>query len=549
MNPAKVIKHFLIIVLSASFIGALSLVSCKNPSRTQQKKNNLSLAVVYPPSLTSYMKHIERIFHDAPESMLADGTKVKLNLIGENSLSASAKISSGKLKVHGWLAPSTSLVNFTNNNLKNLGPKQSDCVQIFASPVVIATHQKYLSRFTSKGNTFQWSNLFEEQINNKDKQKSLYFNHPSPLSSGTGLASLIQITYASLGSPGMLDTKVLEAPRTISRLEKFEQLTSGYGYNDRTLLNQVAWAKNEKVHYTITSEQEIALYNLNRKRQGHEPLITLYPEDGSYWIDYVMCVSDADWLSPAHRKAIENLNTFLLSEPQQTSAVSLGFRPAGGAVALIPPLTPEYGIDVSQGKTALLPVSGEAIQILLDRWPEILKPAAVLFVLDLSGSMEGPSLRVAKTNFRNTIASTSWRDLKGLMSFASGVKVEKDFTTEGEVLIPVLDKLQAQGGSSIYDGILKASNLILKDELKNYRKSIVVFTDGSDKNSEITLQRLLDSSRDIFNKNNINLIIVAVGHDDDFRDMTAVAEAANGIFVHSSYDDLAELFSRIRSML
>ncbi len=549
MYSSKILRHLLIIVLLGTVVGMFAITSCGGSSPAVLKKNTTSLVVVHSPHLDPLMNYLAKGFHASPYAVLADGSKIDLRLISEPSLEASKKISSGKLKVHAWLAPSTSLINYTNANLKNLGPKQTDCVQIFATPTIVATTKKNTSKLKAKGNSFSWSKLFDEQITNENAANRLTFNHAAPFASGTGLAALIQLAYVSLGYPSTLRNEDLSTPRALSKLEKFEKLASGYGYFDRALLNQVAWARNDKVHYTITSEQALAVYNLNRIKNGLEPLLALYPEEGSYWVDYNMCVSDADWLSPAHRKAIQQLNSFLTTEQSQTAAVSFGFRPSGGAVALVPPLTPEYGIDVSKGKTALLPVTGELVGTLLNRWPDLLKPAAILFVMDLSGSMEGPSLRVGKTSFRNTIASTSWRDLKGLMSFTTTTKIHSDFITDSATIIPILDSLQAQGGSAVYDAILKASQLITKDSLRDYRKTIVIFTDGGDKNSDSPLKRLIDNTKDIFNRNNVNLIIVAIGHEGDFSDLALVADAANGVFIHTSYDDAALAFSKIRSML
>jgi hypothetical protein len=76
-----------------------------------------------------------------------------------------------------------------------------------------------------------------------------------------------------------------------------------------------------------------------------------------------------------------------------------------------------------------------------------------------------------------------------------------------------------------------------------------LFTDGGDKNSDTPLPRLLNIMRDTFDKININLIIVAVGKDEDFTDLKTIAENTNGLFIEASYDDLNDIFAKIRSIL
>lgn len=539
-----------IYLISILLLLTLCASSCNQDSQSLFKKNTLTLFIVHNPQLAAYMQHVTELFKKTPSAVLADGSKIEINLISDNSLSASRRIGSGRLKVHGWLAPSTALVNYTNANLNNLGPKQTDCTQLFASPIVVATSKKNLAKFNSKDQVFSWKTLFPDPLKDKNPNtQKLLFNHSSPFASASGLASLIQLSYIALESPSIIRQEELAAPSILSKLEQYERNATGYGYSDATLLNQVAWARNDKVHFTITSEQELAKFNQSRIKSGLDPLLALYPQEGSYWIDYNMCLSEADWLSPAHRKAMEVFTNFLTLESSQMAAEAVGFRPSAGAVPLIPPLTSEYGINVSLGKTALLPVSGETIGFLLQKWPELLKPAAVLFVMDTSGSMEGPSIRVGKTSFRNTIAATTFRDKKALMSFATTPKLESDFSTEGGQIIQTLDKLQPQGGSAVYDAILKASHYIQNDSLKDFRKSIIIFTDGGDKNSDVPLKRLLENVKDIFNRNNINLVIIAIGHDEDVTDLSAIANAANGVFIQTSYDEVGVVFERIRSLL
>lgn len=545
----RAIRHIVIILAGLVLVGLFSLTSCKDSKPIRLKKNTLQLTVVHPPHLIPFMRQISALFNESPTATLAEGTRIELNLVPENSISASGRIGSGRVKVHGWLASSTSLINYTNVNLKNLGPRQVNCTQLFATPLVVATPKRNVAKIGGENGEISWKKLFPIDEVTDPKRSFPLYNHSSPMVTETGLATLVQLGYMATGFPSTLGESDIKLPAVLHKLETFEKLVTNYSFSERSLLAQIALARNDKVHYTISSEQEVAQFNHSRVKQGLEPLQALYPKEGATWIDFNMCSSEADWLSPAHRRGMEQFSGFLTTLPPQQIAVSFGFRPSSGKVPLTPPLTADYGVDISKGTTALLPASGEVVKLLLEKWPELLKPSAISFVIDTSGSMEGPSLRLGKTHFRNSLAGTTWRDKKALLSFASTVEIKSDFTTEAGEIIPILDKLQAQGGSAVYDAILKAATLLQRDNLSGYRRTIVIFTDGGDKNSDTPLKRLTELSKDLFNRNSISLIIIAVGHDSNFDDLISIAEASNGLFIHAGYDELNEVFARIRAII
>jgi Ca-activated chloride channel family protein len=539
----------MIILLALILAGAISLVSCGDNKPIVLKRNVVSVSIVHPPNMTTLMRQFKILFEESPAATLAEGSKVELNLISDSSMSAASKISSGKNKVHGWLAPSFSVVNLANSKRSNLGPQQINCAQLFATPIILATTAKKMNSMGLTTNEFSWRELFNLTDNENAVAALPIFNQTSPLASDSGLAAIIQLLYLATDFPMAIKREDLDVPATINKLRMAQSKVASYSFFDRTLLHQLTSARANKLEFSITTEQDIALFNQDRSKSGQENVLALYPKEGSVWLDYNLCMSDADWLTPAHKKALEQLIEYLKQPALQQMAVGAGLRPAAGAVPLTPPLTPQFTVDINKGAQAMLPVSGDVIERLTLLWPDLLKPSAIAFVLDTSGSMEGTSLRLGKTHFRNTIASTQPRDTKALISAASQVIVQKEFTNDGGVVIPALDQLRAQGGSSIYDAILKAITTIQNPSLDNYRRTIIVFTDGGDKNSNTPLSRLLELVRESTSRVSINLLIIGVGRDESFDDMRKIAEAANGLFVEAQYDDLDSIFQRILSII
>jgi Ca-activated chloride channel family protein len=463
---------------------------------------------------------------------------------------AAEQIARGDIKAEGWLAPSTSLVNYANHSVRNLGARQRDCQTIFSTPVVIATREKNSSDFNASGQSFSWAELLEkeEQHRLKDSQadSQLSFSHGTPRSSTTGLPALLQLSLLSL--PGKTQTLSLEAlrqPETISQLRKFQSFVSDYSLSEGYLLGRSARFESRRVRSTITTEQQVALFNSSRPA-GADKLLALYPSEGSAWDDYQFCVSDADWVTIPHRAALGVFGAFLRETAAQQAARQQGFRPSQPTDE-IAPLLPEFGVNLALPERSFLPTSGESVAHLLSAWPEFVRPAAIALVLDSSGSMEGDPIERAKEQFRNLLGRTGPRDLKMLITFATRPTIVSDFTTDIHRLLPALDQTQPVGGSAVYDAVRAAIEAITKNEiLHSYRRQIIVITDGDDKNSEGSLQGTVDLVKDKLARNDIKLTIIGIRRDGaNYDDLRRIAENGNGYFFESEVPRLPDLFQEI----
>lgn len=522
--------------------------SACNREAKQNLDNTVRIRFVHPPEIQSYLTSMVEAFQ-ITNPTLTDGTKISIDLRVVPGLDAAKDIAIGKLKTHAWLSPSSSLVNLANSTLKNLGPRQVECQQLFATPIVAAVQSRHVPFFQESQRQFSWHDVVDATFDSTeaDAAKRIRLNHTSPLSSTTGLSALIQLSYlATKKAEGALTLDDLKAKGIFDRLKAYETLISSYGFNELSLLHNVAVAKTDQVFFSLTTEQQLALYN---SRSNMPPLIALYPTEGSYWMDYAVCLSEADWVTPREASAVKLFTRFLSAEPGQLAIEKRGFRPSVLPLPPIAPLTREFGIDVKAGRNAYVPVPGEVVEYLLKSWPEVLRPSAIVLVLDTSGSMEGAPIRVGKDHFRKILAASSWKDLKSLISFSTNSSLLSEFSLDSESIIPQLDKLNAEGGSSVYDSIKKAFDYIIHSKLDTYRKTIVVYTDGDDKNSEISLPSLQSFIQEQLKHGSVNLIIIAVGRDSDFSDLKQISGAANGLFRQGGLDDMEGIFAEVAANL
>ena len=120
-------------------------------------------------------------------------------------------------------------------------------------------------------------------------------------------------------------------------------------------------------------------------------------------------------------------------------------------------------------------------------------PSTVGLVTDISGSMrkkftlvnEATQLFLSMNNPQNEVF---------LISFRSEANLEEDFTRDMEDIRDALDNLIVSGGTALYDAIYLAVDKAR--EGSEPKKTILVFTDGEDKDSYYTHEELLDKIRE-----------------------------------------------------
>lgn len=535
--------------LQASRIGLclvmLLLPACQRQS-TEEVDNPpapraVTLQIVHSPELRHYFSTIKELFA-AQNSQLSDGTLISLNAIEDPGVVAAQKISSGEIKADAWLAPSTSLVNFTNSHIKNLGARQSQCTQLFSTPVVLAAGRDHADNFPGQAQKVSWATLAETKLAGSaglDDAQAIMFSHATP-KSASGLSALLQLAFlSSSASERALSVDALEAPSAHEKFARFQAHISNYADLDAALLDKVATSGTKRIRFAITTEQQVAIYNAARQDQSGPPLIALYPEEGSVWQDYTFCHSDADWVNPPKRAALGIFSQFLASDTAQLEAKKSGFRPTRASLPETAPLLPANGIKTSLPERSMLPVSGDVIAYVLSTWEKIVRPSATVVLLDASGSMEGNPLAATREALRIFLAGLTSFEQAGLVAISSQPQNIAPIGLDMPTLMAKLDSVEAQGGSALYDSLKVAIDELTEPRFKLSRKNIILITDGDDKSSELTLQGALNYVSDKLIRHDMNLSIVLLSSSGaGGTDLQRIAKAANGTFKEVNLDEL-----------
>jgi VWFA-related protein len=112
-------------------------------------------------------------------------------------------------------------------------------------------------------------------------------------------------------------------------------------------------------------------------------------------------------------------------------------------------------------------------------------PVALGIVIDNSGSMrlKRPSVNAAALNL---VRASNPQDQVFVVNFNSDFILDQDYTGDVSLLRAALERIEARGGTALYDAVVASSDHLMKSA-KLQKKIILVVTDGEDNWSRLTL--------------------------------------------------------------
>ncbi len=114
-------------------------------------------------------------------------------------------------------------------------------------------------------------------------------------------------------------------------------------------------------------------------------------------------------------------------------------------------------------------------------------PVAMCIVIDNSGSMREKRAKVNAAAL-NLVRASNPNDEVCVVNFNDEYYLDQDFTSSINKLKEGLEKIEARGGTALYDAVV-ASAVHLKEHAKLEKKVIFVVTDGDDNESSETLEQ------------------------------------------------------------
>lgn len=194
--------------------------------------------------------------------------------------------------------------------------------------------------------------------------------------------------------------------------------------------------------------------------------------------------------------------------------------------------------------------SGET-QFLLAAFPPTLRPVErmpveMLYMIDVSGSMEGTSIEQAREALLEALDRLRPEDRFGILAFSSGYR---EFAAEPLPATTAnlaaarryVQHLEAGGGTEMLPALL---HLMRKPEVPGYLRHVILLTDG-DLGNEEQIFAALGS-----HLGNARLYTVAIGSAPNFFLATKMAQFGRGTFTHiANLSEIRDQMSRLLSTL
>jgi Ca-activated chloride channel family protein len=396
----------------------------------------------------------------------------------------------------------------------------------------------------------------------------------NPNFSTSGLSALIAQAYAANGKTSGLSIEDLDKPTTQDFARGVESAVVHYGDITMTFMNN--WFRADQrgnpfgyVSAVAVEEKTVIDYNNGDPdgipQEGEEPrpprvpLVAIYPEEGTLYSDNPLFVLDAEWVDEDEAAGAELFVDFVQEPANQEKVLEFGFRPGNPDVVVGAPIDREHGVDPDQPQTLLDVPSPSVLARLLDDWQDQRKPARVLLLMDVSGSMgdvADPStgatkLDLAKQATINALDDFNDDDEVGLRVFTTDLAGGEDVLTlvepgrvgdVKETLRTRLRDLVPLNGTPLY----RATRSAYEDQVATYDPSrinaVVLLSDGvnddgepdDDRDELDELLQLLSRESEGQQGQAVRVFPISYGEGADLATLRRIAEASQAAVYDSS---------------
>jgi Ca-activated chloride channel family protein len=473
-----------------------------------------------------------------PDIEKATGIHLAMSYTG--TLDGAERIVSGASSDLAWYASSKYL------NLLQ-GSKRKVLVQqpIMLSPVILGVKDSTARRLGWANNpSVTWRDIAVAAKNGQ-----FHFAMTDPSASNTGFSALVGVASAFAGSGNALTVADVKS----QQLKDFfsgQTLTAG----SSGFLGDSYVRSQDSLDGIINYES--VLLTLNAGGKLHEKLDLIYPKEGIITADYPLML-----LNGAKREAYDKLVAYLRSaDVQRRLMATTSRRPA------LPEVSPDSRFPSGLLVELPFPSNLDVINsLLLAYLNDIRLPSHPVFVLDLSGSMDGGRLNGLKTALTNLtgldtsvtgqFARFRAREQITIITFSSAVQDTRTFTINDPdpsgpdmtALRDYVNGLRAGGGTAIYDALEAAYSTagVAKAQDPNGFYSIVLMTDGENNSGSDLNTFLRDYQQFSSGKRGIKTFTVLFGEASP-KDLQRIATVSGGTVFDSRTAPLSQVFKEIR---
>jgi Ca-activated chloride channel family protein len=389
----------------------------------------------------------------------------------------------------------------------------------------------------------------------------------NPNFSTSGLAALVAQAYAATNKTSGLSSEDLDNPAVAQFATDVESSVVHYGDTTLTFLNN--WYRADQrgnplqyVSAAAVEEKSVIDYNTGNPdgildpgeeaRAPREPLVAIYPKEGTLYSNHPLFVLDADWVSGEEREAADLFVEFAGTAENQEKVLRYGFRPGNPDVPVGDPISEANGVNPATPETLLEVPQPAVLADLLDDWAVQRKSARVLLLVDVSGSMGDPGnpetgetkLDLAKSAAVQALDLFKDDDEVGLWAFSTELGPQADQTIlevqeparVGDVREQLAGQIRAlapMANTPLYEATEEAYQASLDGFDPARINAVVVLSDGQNQDGDGTDDRdqldellaSLQSSSEGQMTRPVRVFPIAYGEDADLSTLRQIADA------------------------
>ncbi len=319
---------------------------------------------------------------------------------------------------------------------------------------------------------------------------------PDPEVTTSGRLALFSMLTSASGRDETFETFDLDRPELLQFLRSFTNSIRGLGSFSGPGLASLCRGGKDAPAFVISTEQEV--YAAYTELKPVSPIVGIRPKEGCFVFDHPACIVTAPWATQAHQDAASAFIDFLLEAEQQLQANERGFRPANAPQDALAPLDPARGIDPSPVTKRFTFPSPAAQLKALELWRQARPGADVVFLLDMSASMNSGGGERALSALKiagRILDSLGPKDTVALYVFNhEGVLAIRPAPvhTARDRFIQVLGEAKPTGGSALIDSLRDVIDENLAVALPGRLPAIIILSDGFDTHSRMSVLECVD---------------------------------------------------------
>ena len=371
--------------------------------------------------------------------------------------------------------------------------------------------------------------------------------HPD---ANSGFLTIVSEIYAHTGKTKGLTVEDLRKPALLSYLTQVEQSVAHYGLSSVWI--DTFMREKGPAYLSAAVQYENAIIEGNRKTQNRPfKVVAIYPKEGTVLNQHPVAIASGDWMTDDRKAASQKFVEYLLKAETQTLAASLGLRPVSKSVKLGEPFTAEWGAAPELPPIPNFEVPSEDIlKRVTDLWLDAKKPASIMMLLDVSGSMSGEPMERAKEGAVGFIERMHKRDELEIRIFNNQIVQllpVSPIATSGEAAKQKVRGLFASGGTHLYE-VLKEATLAWSERKKkepNRHYGMVLLSDGQDEGSRISRADLMDVLPKGDNPETVKIFGIAYGAKADKTFLKEVSNKSNARLFESTAQNITRVYQEL----